>query len=436
MLKKIFLTLVFYSGFVGTPLQQLFIPYTIGQTSLRAQDAIGIALRSNLGLELSDYEIKQANNNATRANAGFLPSVNLNAGLTPSANYLNQDFSSGQTINRFVLSNNVLGSVSVSYTLFDANKRTYTYNKLKSIRELSVQGKQIKIEQLVSDVLKAYYNVVRQEQLTKIYADQMDFYEERLRLANNLDVLQAEVDLNTQKSQLVKQKSTIASAKISLAQVLSVPEMEINLQDSIELSKEKIDYESIKKTAIERSLILALFQQQDEVLNLGIKELETNKKPRIYLNGAYSINRTDNQAGQLLLNQGTGVSGGLALSYPIFDGNNTQRQIDNAKLDVAANQLKKKVIENELIGALKQVVQNHQNALDVLAIEEQSSKIAQESIVLAMERYRLGKSTVLELKLIQKSYEDTLIRSINARADAKNAEIDLLRLSGQIVGPR
>ena len=56
-----------------------------------------------------------------------------------------------------------------------------------------------------------------------------------------------------------------------------------------------------------------------------------------------------------------------------------------------------------------------------------------QSIVIAMERYRLSRSTVLELKQIQQGYEAAVTRAANAKSDAKNAEIEMMRLSGQLI---
>ena len=50
-----------------------------------------------------------------------------------------------------------------------------------------------------------------------------------------------------------------------------------------------------------------------------------------------------------------------------------------------------------------------------------------------MERYRLSRSTVLELKQIQQGYEAAVTRAVNARYDAKAAEIDMMRLSGLLI---
>ena len=77
--------------------------------------------------------------------------------------------------------------------------------------------------------------------------------------------------------------------------------------------------------------------------------------------------------------------------------------------------------------------QNYLNAVEILRGEEENMKIAKQSIEIAMERYRLSRSTVLELKQIQQGYEAAVTRAVTAKFDAKNAEIEMMRLSGALI---
>jgi outer membrane protein TolC len=68
-------------------------------------------------------------------------------------------------------------------------------------------------------------------------------------------------------------------------------------------------------------------------------------------------------------------------------------------------------------------------------LEEENILLAKENVTIALERNRLGLTTILELRETQKSLEDAYNRLIQARYAAKQAETELLRLKGDLAKP-
>jgi outer membrane protein TolC len=204
------------------------------------------------------------------------------------------------------------------------------------------------------------------------------------------------------------------------------------VRDSFVL-KNNFDVIQLNQNAQNLNPQFELLKRQGGVANLVIKETEALKKPRLVLNSAFNIARQDNTAGFFLVNQNAGLNGGVTLSYPIFDGGNIKRQVENAKIDMESNKLRINQLQHDISSNMILAYQNYQNALEILRGEEESMQLAKQSIDIAMERYRLSRSTVLELKQIQQTYEAAIFRAISSRFDAKIAEIDLMRLSGQLV---
>ena len=89
----------------------------------------------------------------------------------------------------------------------------------------------------------------------------------------------------------------------------------------------------------------------------------------------------------------------------------------------------KMVIESSLLIAYN----NFKNSMDVLSLEEENFKLAKENVDVALERFRLGNSNTIELKVAQKSFDDAQTRLVNARYDAKVSETELMRLNGMLV---
>ena len=410
-------------------------------TTLTLDEAIQMALSQNLGLKVNQNDIKIAQNNAVKGNAGFLPNVNLVAGESPSLGYVNQKFIDGRLINRANLSNNVTAGVQLSWLLYDGKRMYLELDRLKELQSLGEINLRIRSEQIIYDVMRAYFNIVRQEELHKSLEEQMNLYEERFRIAqtrldvgkgNQLDVLQAQTDLNVQRTNVLRQKQNIQTAKYQLNQILSSktdPNFEI--KDSFDISR-KYNLAALRDDAVNKNLNVDLLKKQNGIAMLVAKQIETLRKPRVTFNSAFNIGRIDNTANQLLLNQSVGLNAGVTLTYPLYDGGNIKRQVENAKIDIESNNYRVQQLQIDLANTINTAYQSFENALAILREEEENARIARQSIDIAMERYRLSRSTVLELAQIQQVYENAIFRSVSSKFDAKMAEIDLMRISGML----
>lgn len=408
---------------------------------LTLDEAIQKALNQNLGIKVGQNDVKIAQNNAVKGNAGFLPTVNLVASETPSFGYLNQKLANGTEVNRSNLSNNLTAGVQLNWLLYDGKRMYLELDRLKELQGVGEINLRIRTEQIVYDVMRSYFNIVRQQELYKSLEEQMNLYEERLRIAqtrldvgkgNQLDVLQAQTDLNIQKTNLLRQKQAITTAKITLNQFLSnTPDVIYDVKDTLSVNA-NYDLTALKNEVVEKNVNVSLLKKQNGIAMLVQKQIETLKKPRITLNSAFNLGRQDNTAGLFLVNQNTGLNAGVSLTYPLYDGGNIKRQTENAKIEIESNNLRIQQLQTDLVNTLYLAFQNHQNALEILKAEGSNAQIARQSIDIAMERYRLSRSTVLELAQIQQVYENAIFRSVAAKYEAKLAEIDLMRVSGAL----
>ena len=66
-------------------------------------------------------------------------------------------------------------------------------------------------------------------------------------------------------------------------------------------------------------------------------------------------------------------------------------------------------------------------------MEEDNLKLVKEAVNIALERFRIGSSNSLELKVIQQTYDDALVRLSEARYNAKVSETTLMKLNGSLV---
>lgn len=413
------------------------------QTALSLEDAINMALQKNYSIAISKNRLKIAENNVTKGNAGFLPTVTVTAGDNISAVNSKQEFANGTSQSKDIaLSNGFNAGLALNWTLYDGRKMFATLDKLKELQSIGEINLEIQTIETVYEVMQAYFNIVRQQQQLKVLNDALPVYEERVRLAdtrlnigkgNKLDLVQAQMDMNKQKSGITNQLIQIETARITLRNLIQMQDsIPFEVTDTISLSNTP-DLITLQQKAIEKNQNISLALKNIGVSMLTLKEIESQKLPRIGLNGAFNFNRTDNQAGFVLQNQAAGLNAGVSASWIIFDGHNTSRQIENAKLDILNSQLQKQDLEVNLRNMVASAWKQYQGAIELLKFEEQNIAIAQEGMEIALERYRLGNTTALELKEFQRTYEEAQNRVIDARFQAKLAEIDLYKLSGALI---
>ena len=413
------------------------------QEKLSLAVAVSIAIKNNYSILISKNESEIAVNNNTIGNAGMLPSFNVSADGTQFANDTKQSYSNGLEVDKKnVASNNIQAGADFNWTIFNGFKMFATRNKLAELQAKGGLNLKTEIENTIAGIINSYFDIVRNKELLKSAQSAIEIYEERARIsetkfnigsASKLELLQAKVDLNAQRSALLKNKTALNNAKINLNQLLARPvETDFDVSDSIVITYHpKLD--ELKKTIIERNNTLLAAQKDLSVSSYSVKQIESLRYPVIGLGAGYNYSRIKNDAGLILLNQNNGLNYGFTLRWNLFNGFNTNSQIKNAKLEYLNSTLHLNDVQSQVESQLLQAFRNFEDALEVLKLEEDNLLLAKEIVTVAFERFRIGNSIPLELKEAQKSFDDAAIRTTSARYDAKVAETELMRLNSELV---
>jgi outer membrane protein len=413
------------------------------QEKLSLSDAISIALKNNYGILIARNEENIAKNNYTVGNAGILPAVTATASGATTTNDTKQKYATGLEVNKNgVNSQNLNAGIGFNWTLFDGMKMFATYNRLGELNERQKLLSKVEIENMVEQIITGYFNIVQQSQLLKATEDNIDIYNERLRIteakfqigsSSKLDYLQAKVDLNEQLSIQMKEQTALSNAKVSLNQLLArAVDMDFETSDSIVVTYQpKLD--DLKSSVAKNNYQLQSARRDVNISSLTIREIQALRFPELNLTGNYLFSRAENGAGLILLNQNLGWNIGFTASWNLFDGFNVNRQIKNARLDYNNANLQLKDLKTQIDATLLIAFKNFETALQIVKLEEENLESAKENVTIAFERYRIGRSTQLELKEAQKSLQDAEDRTISARYEAKVAETSLMKVNGELV---
>lgn len=425
----------------------LFSFTVCAQQILTVEEAVAAALQNNYDIQLlrNDSAVYALNN--SYAKSAFLPRLNATTGLLFNNNNQRQKLADGSKRKaNNVRSNNINAAVNLNWLVFDGFKMFATRDKLAEFVKLGNLNIKNQVTNTVSDVVKTYYSIVKEKQQLRAIEEQMGINEEREKQADKKlsvglgakpELLQAKLDLNAQKANRLKQMTLIETVKEDLNRLLNfAPGTSYEVADSIPIDKNIIAADVMGMTETSNPDLL-VSKQNIEIAKLTLKERKAERFPTVSLVSAYNFSRTSNKtvinAFTPLLNQNYGFNYGASISIPIFNNYNVKRQIQEAQLDITYQQLlydyKRSVLNSSASNAFK----NYNLQLRTLELEDENIKLAKENVFIALERNRLGLSTVLELRESQKSLEDAYNRLIAARYAAKVAETELNRLRGNLV---
>lgn len=410
---------------------------------LTVEDAIKLALKNNYNIEIAknDIEINRINNNW--ATAGAYPKLSATAGQSFGSNNINQKLSNGTTT--------VQNSAPVSSTNAGFNLNWVLFNGYrvravkKRLEELEQQGEislKARINESVYDVVAAWYNMIRLNQLIKATEEQIRLSSERKYIADarfrigtgaKNDVLQSQVDLNEQMAIKINLQNNRQLAMNQLSTLMKTPSSKVfYIRDTIEL-KPLPDSSLLREKILNQNPSILLAKNNLALLMQSRREINAQRLPVVTFNGNYNFVRNKNGAGFTLLNQTYGPSASIGLAVPIFNGGTVKKQLQVADINYKNQELINKQLEDDLLLSMTNAYTNYANALAVLELEKANFEFLKENIFIATERFKKLVITSIELRQVQFSYIDAQTRFYDALYRAKLAEAELDLLSGEMV---
>ncbi|MBV6440487.1 MAG: TolC family protein [Haliscomenobacteraceae bacterium CHB4] len=423
----------------------LCLPYLYSQTPnplLTPDEAVRIALENNYDIRLSRADAEIAKLNNIKANAGMLPTVNFVANETFTLSSFQQKLANGNEFSALGAPfNSANAGVQLNWTLFDGKRMYIAKKRLEELEALGQLDLQNQVQQTTALVLQTYYEIVRSRLNERASAEVIALNEERLRIADarlaagfaaQTDALQARIDLNQRRADLLNQQTATDAAKRTLNRLLvRPPETPFDVDENLVNTYTPDRNALLERLSTQNPSLLSL-RKNAEVAALIVDENRTLHKPRITGLGQFNAVRSDNGSGFLLNNTQAGLSVGAGLVIPLYTGGNLKRQVEVAQVQAQqANLLleaQRISIETELDNQLAFFRVNQQ----VLALEEENVKNARESLNVSTERFRLGQTNALEVQTAQNTLEQALTRRNLVQYNLKATEIQLRLLAGEL----
>lgn len=412
---------------------------------LSKEEAIDLALENNLDIRVARNTQKIDDNNASILNSGYLPTVTAIGGGSIDVQNTEGQLASGDVRTADgAETRRYNASVDVNYTLFDGLNRRYTYKSFKERSQQSELEVRQTIENTILQLFTVYYEVARLTENTNNLEQALEISKERLKRAEyqfeygqntGLDVLNAEVDINTDSINLLNSRQQLRNTMRDLNLVLNQELSGQFLADTTVNFVPGLQMENMHEEAKLNNVRLQIVDKEMIINEYNVKAAKSVFLPTIGLTGTYGWNESNNNSplAFLIQNTSTGVTGAVNLTWNLFDGGRGVTGIKNVKIGYENQELLKKQIELEVERDIRNAWDSYTNALFVLEVQEKNLQTNQNNFKRTDERYKLGQVTSIEFRQAQLNLLNAELAQSQAKYSAKLAELQMLQISGQLL---
>ena len=409
------------------------------------KECIETGLEKNYSIRIVQNEEMVSSNNATLGNAGFLPTVDLSGGYTGSIYDYDYDYTDGSSEKVKNINNETANvGLNLNWTVFDGFGIQAEYSKLQELQQMGKLNTRIAIEDLVANITAEYYTLIRQRIRLRNLRSAVRLSKERLRIVeeryiigsmSRLDFQQAKVDFNADSSRLLTQYETVNASQIRLNELMGIDSIDrrMRVRDTVVLNSSLLNEADLwLKTTTNNALLLASYKNKT-LSELDYKKIRSRNYPYMRLNAGYEYTTNWYETGNTELQKRLGLNYGVTVGFTIFDGMNRRREQQNARIQIKNSELRIQGLELALKADMSNLWMAYQNNLDLWSLERENLTAAQENYEIAIERYKLGDLSGIELREAQNNLLEAEERQSIAEYNTKLCEISLLQLSGQIL---
>ncbi|MEO7978025.1 TolC family protein [Flavobacterium sp.] len=420
----------------------LCLAKTSAQEVLTIEEAIKIALENNFEIRIAKNNSQINETNVTIGNAGMLPTATASVTDNNSIQNSSQTRQDGTSTSLDNAKNNSLNyGVSIGWTVFDGMRMFARLDQLKELQKLGDAELKRTILTKVGQVNSAYYDLVQQQQQLAALDTTIVISNQRLTLAKNrfsigkaskLEVLNAQVDLNSDQVALLRQKESYINAKILLNQYLARdPKIDFKVVDNVTVDNQLV-FDNLLDLAQKQNPALEAQIINKRIAELQLKQVKANRYPTVTLNSGYNFAESQSSLGFTSQASSRGLNYGFTASLNLFDGFNQHRNEKVAKLDIENTKI---AIEQQgmiLNTELSRAFQTYLTNLELIDLEEENENIARQNLNITLDKFNIGTITTLEFRTAQLNYVNAKVRYSNAQYEAKLSEIALKELAGNI----
>jgi len=412
------------------------------QETLTLEDVVKMGLDNNYEIKIANNNLKMDQANVSIGNAGMLPKVTASVVDNNGIQNMSQTRTDGTVNSLDNAKNSSLNyGVGFDWTIFDGFKMYAKLDQFKALQQLGEANLKQTILTKISTIHSIYFDLVQQQQQLNALDSTIVISKQRLTLAQNrytigkaskLEVLNAQVDLNTDTTSLLRQKELLANTKIALNQQLARDTtVDFKVADVIQVDT-KLDLPKLTELAFKQNPELEALVINKQISELQLKQVKGTRYPSVKVTSGYNFAETHSSLGFTTQTSSRGLNYGFSASLNLFDGFSQRRTekiaslaIENSKIAIDQQH---KALESQLNSAFQTYLTN----LELIDLEAKNEAIAKQNLDITLDKFKIGTITTLEFRTAQLNYLTAKVRYNDSKFQTKLSEIGLKELAGNL----
>ena len=418
---------------------------TNSQEVLDLKKATAITLENNLNIKISENFEKISDNNTSFLNSGYLPTISAGSNFIKSNQNVEIKTPSGlEGTLENIESDSNSANISMNFIIVDGAGRKFNYRKSKELFNKSKLEVVEVIENTIFQLYTVYFEACRLIEEQTIYKNNLDISQSRLdrkRLeleygqSTSLEVLNAEVDFKNDSINYLNTISNLSNVKRDLNLIMNVDSEEIfELITEVNFLEFK-ELNDAYSGAKENNTSLKIDNKNVSISKNEMMATKSTYLPTIGLIGSYGWNESINDNPYAFFNKNIndGFSGGVSLSWDIFNSGRKIIANKNAKIKYENSKIEKERKMNLFFNELNSIYQTHTNNLYIFEVQEKNLETNKLNFDKNLEQYKLGLLSSIQFRDAQLKLQRAELQKNTSKYNTKISELALMKISGQIL---
>jgi len=379
--------------------------------ALSLEECLKIANKKNFDIAITNYQMKSAGAEVTRAFGSYLPSVNFNSNYTRNETarpFYDKDGKLTVSKDSYTM------NAGASLNIFDGFKREYQYSSAANNFDAAVLTKEQTIADVNLNVYKLYIAVVFNYQSIKIQQENLDQGKVELDRIESLykagsiaigDIYAQESDLGTREINLINSIRDLAVSKSNLLNYIGLsPTLNVEFLESslpIEISDTDIEKFNTEISLFRNQLDKALEYRADfEASKLSIESAENSISfakagyyPTISASAGWSFyNYTIENIGD---NSGSNFR--VSMNLPVFQNFTVNSNVQSSKLSHLQSQVNHERLKQNILTSINTLFLNLDSYQKQIAISKKSLQSAEQNYASAKSRFENGTASITDV---------------------------------------
>ncbi len=405
---------------------------------LTLQRCVEIAAQIQPNILAAQYTVDVNWNRVGEAQSAYYPQLGASAGYNrikpvsfgTTSGAVVSTAVEGASRNSF---NEYTGSVSLSQLIYDFGKT----GSQVSISKLNLDSARADLgtafEQTAFNVKQAYYGLLQSQRNREVAVDTVKQNEQHLAQARGFyevgtkpkyDVTTAEVNLSNAKLTLIKAETALRVSKVTLDNAMGVTNApEYGIEDNLAFERYAITIDE----ALEKA-----YRDRPDLQSLVAKRKAAEKNIDLQMTGFYPVlsgSAAYNVGGQDFP-LGNGWNVGAAITFPIFNGFLTKKQVQEARANLNVFRANEEFLKQSILLDVQQSYLSLKDAEQSIETAELTVRQATENRDIATGRYAAGVGNPIEVTDAEVTLTNAKTAYIQALYNYKIAKASLERAMG------